>query len=78
MLHEGERLERAEFGRIDPEVVRGPGVDPEQWSGLALGMSLDRALTLRKAIPDPLPPSCRPAYRPTPGRRQPSTSWCWS
>ncbi|MBF6162945.1 tRNA ligase subunit PheS family protein [Nocardia cyriacigeorgica] len=79
VLHEGEWLEHAEFGRIDPEVVRGPGLDPEQWSGLALGMGLDRALTLREAVPDiPYLLAVDPAYRLTPDRRQPSTSWCWS
>ncbi|MFR9855322.1 hypothetical protein ACL1IW_11765 [Corynebacterium striatum] len=50
--HEGEWLELAECGRIHPEVLRGCGLDPEQWSGLALGMGLERALMLRKAIPD--------------------------
>ncbi|MFC9893842.1 hypothetical protein ACFVMC_09125 [Nocardia sp. NPDC127579] len=48
----GEWLELAECGRIHPEVLRGSGLDPRQWSGLALGLGLDRALMLRKAIPD--------------------------
>lgn len=52
MLHHGQWLELAECGRIHPEVLRGSGLDPEQWSGLALGMGLDRALMLRKSIPD--------------------------
>lgn len=52
VLHEGEWLELAECGRIHPEVLRGSGLDPEQWSGLALGMGLERALMLRKGIPD--------------------------
>ena len=50
--HEGEWLELAECGRIHPEVLRGCGLDPERWSGLALGMGLERALMLRKGIPD--------------------------
>jgi len=50
--HDGEWLELAECGRIHPAVLRGSGLDPEQWSGLALGMGLERALMLRKSIPD--------------------------
>lgn len=52
VLHEGEWLELAECGRIHPDVLRGSGLDPERWSGLALGMGLERALMLRKGIPD--------------------------
>ncbi len=52
VLHEGEWLELAECGRIHPDVLRGSGLDPQQWSGLALGMGLERALMLRKGIPD--------------------------
>ncbi|GAA3849052.1 hypothetical protein KACC15558_30590 [Brevibacterium ammoniilyticum] len=52
VLHDGEWLELAECGRIHPEVLRGSGLDPERWSGLALGMGLERALMLRKGIPD--------------------------
>lgn len=52
VLHEGEWLELAECGRIHPEVLRTSGLDPERWSGLALGMGLERALMLRKGIPD--------------------------
>ncbi|MCT1479100.1 hypothetical protein [Microbacterium sp. p3-SID336] len=52
VLHDGEWLELAECGRIHPDVLRGSGLDPLQWSGLALGMGLERALMLRKGIPD--------------------------
>lgn len=48
----GEWLELTECGRIHPEVLRGSGLDPRRWSGLALGMGLERALMLRKSIPD--------------------------
>ncbi|QIS13349.1 hypothetical protein [Nocardia arthritidis] len=47
-----EWLELAECGRIAPNVLRGAGLDPARWSGLALGLGLDRALMLRKGIPD--------------------------
>lgn len=50
--HNGEWLELAECGRIHPDVLRGSGLDPARWSGLALGMGLERALMLRKGIPD--------------------------
>ncbi len=52
VLHNGEWLELAECGRIHPDVLRGSGLDPERWSGLALGMGLERALMLRKGVPD--------------------------
>jgi phenylalanyl-tRNA synthetase alpha chain len=52
VLHNGEWLELAECGRIHSEVLRGSGLDPKQWSGLALGMGLERALMLRKGVPD--------------------------
>jgi len=52
VLHDGEWLELAECGRIHPNVLRESGLDPERWSGLALGMGLERALMLRKGIPD--------------------------
>jgi phenylalanyl-tRNA synthetase alpha chain len=50
--HDGEWLELAECGRIHPDVLRRSGLNPQQWSGLALGMGLERALMLRKGIPD--------------------------
>ncbi|MFE6995227.1 hypothetical protein ACFVAE_04665 [Microbacterium sp. NPDC057659] len=52
VLHDGEWLELAECGRIHPDVLRGSGLEPERWSGLALGMGLERALMLRKGISD--------------------------
>lgn len=52
VLHDGTWLELAECGRIHPDVLRGSGLDPQSWSGLALGMGLERALMLRKSIPD--------------------------
>ena len=41
-----------ECGLAHPEVLRAAGLDPDEWSGLALGMGLDRFLMLRKSIPD--------------------------
>ena len=48
----GEWLELAECGLIDPTLLSSFGLDPARWSGLALGMGLDRALMLRKGIDD--------------------------
>lgn len=48
----GEWVELAECGLASPDVLAGAGLDPTLWSGLALGMGLDRALMLRKGIPN--------------------------
>ncbi len=45
-------LELAECGMMAPHLFADAGLDPGRWSGLALGMGLDRALMLRKGIPD--------------------------
>ncbi|WP_334028885.1 hypothetical protein [Nocardia terpenica] len=50
--HDGDWLELAECGLIADRVLRGVGLDPGRWSGVALGMGLDRALMVRKGIPD--------------------------
>ncbi len=49
---EGEWLELAECGLMAPHLFSEAGLDTTKWSGLALGMGLDRALMLRKGIPD--------------------------
>ncbi|MFD8599671.1 hypothetical protein ACFV1L_32170 [Kitasatospora sp. NPDC059646] len=46
-----EWVEVAECGLAHPGVLRAAGLGPE-WSGLALGMGLDRVLMLLKGIPD--------------------------
>ncbi len=48
----GEAVEIAECGLAAPHVLATAGLDPTRWTGLALGMGLDRALMLRKGIPD--------------------------
>ena len=45
-----EWIEVWECGLAHPGVLAGAGLDG--WSGLALGMGLDRLLMLRKGIPD--------------------------
>ncbi len=47
-----DRVELAECGLAAPGVLAAAGLDPSRWSGLALGMGLDRAVMLRKGIPD--------------------------
>jgi phenylalanyl-tRNA synthetase alpha chain len=47
-----EWLELAECGLVAARVLRGSGLDPKRWAGLALGLGLDRALMLRKGIGD--------------------------
>lgn len=49
---DGRWLELAECGLIDPALLERCGLDPNRWSGLALGLGLDRALMLRKGIDD--------------------------
>jgi phenylalanyl-tRNA synthetase alpha chain len=46
-----EWVEVAECGVAHPQVLNGAGLD-DGWSGLALGMGLDRMLMLVKGIPD--------------------------
>ncbi|WP_214402856.1 hypothetical protein [Pseudonocardia lacus] len=45
-------VELAECGLAAPHVLRRAGLDPARHTGLALGMGLDRALMLRKGVPD--------------------------
>jgi phenylalanyl-tRNA synthetase alpha chain len=45
-------VEIAECGLAAPGVLAAAGLSADEWSGLALGMGLDRALMLRKGIPD--------------------------
>ncbi|WP_448639671.1 PheS-related mystery ligase SrmL [Geodermatophilus sp. URMC 63] len=45
-------VELAECGLAASHVLAGAGLDPGRWSGLALGLGLDRALMLRKGIDD--------------------------
>jgi phenylalanyl-tRNA synthetase alpha chain len=45
-------VELGECGLAAPHVLAGAGLDPGRWRGLALGMGLDRAVMLRKGVPD--------------------------
>jgi phenylalanyl-tRNA synthetase alpha chain len=52
VINGGDPVELAECGLAAAHVLAGAGLDPAEWSGLALGMGLDRALMLRKGVPD--------------------------
>ena len=52
VLVNGDWLELAECGLIAPALFDHAGGSSKRWSGLALGMGLDRALMLRKGIDD--------------------------
>jgi phenylalanyl-tRNA synthetase alpha chain len=45
-------LEWGGAGLIHPNVLRGVGIDPEEWSGFAFGLGLDRVPMIRHNIPD--------------------------
>jgi len=49
---DGRWVELLECGLAGGHVLAAGGLDPAEWSGLALGLGLDRALMLRKGIPD--------------------------
>jgi phenylalanyl-tRNA synthetase alpha chain len=49
---DGAWVELLECGLAAGHVLRAGGLDPAEWSGLALGVGLDRALMLRKGIAD--------------------------
>ncbi len=45
-------LEVLGSGMIHPHVLRAVGVDPEQWSGFAFGLGVERLVMLKYGIPD--------------------------
>jgi len=52
VLKNGEWLEILECGEILPSLLDDNGLDSTIWSGLALGMGLDRAVMIKKQIND--------------------------
>lgn len=52
VVHDDRLVEVAECGLAAEHVLDRAGLDPRRWSGLALGVGLDRALMLRKQVPD--------------------------
>jgi phenylalanyl-tRNA synthetase alpha chain len=52
-VHTGDEwVEIGECGLAHPDVLAGAGLDPATWSGLAMGLGLDRLLMVRKGVPD--------------------------
>jgi phenylalanyl-tRNA synthetase alpha chain len=49
---DGKEIEVFEAGLAHPDVLRNSGIDPEQYSGLALGMGVERLIMARKNLPD--------------------------
>ena len=45
-------IEMGGAGMVDPAVFQNVGLDPEEWSGFAFGMGLERTAQLRHDIPD--------------------------
>lgn len=49
---DGKEIEVLEAGLVHPEVLKITGLDPKQYSGLALGMGVERLIMARKNLPD--------------------------
>lgn len=49
---DGKEIEVFEAGLVHPIVMKDSGIDPEQYSGLALGMGVERLIMARKNLPD--------------------------
>ena len=49
---DGRWLELGGCGMVHPEVLRGGGVDPEEWSGFAFGFGIDRMAKERHLVED--------------------------
>lgn len=47
-----KEIEILEAGLLHPEVLAGSGLNPDNYSGLALGSGLERILMIRKNLPD--------------------------
>jgi phenylalanyl-tRNA synthetase alpha chain len=45
-------LELLGCGMVDPNVLQGVGIDPEQWSGFAFGMGIERLAMLKYGVND--------------------------
>lgn len=49
---DGKEIEVLEAGLIHPDVLKLTGLNPEEYSGLALGMGVERLIMARKNLPD--------------------------
>jgi len=48
----GRWIEIMGAGMVHPEVIRGAGINPEEYRGFAFGMGLDRLAVLKYGIDD--------------------------
>ena len=48
----GKWLELMPCGLVHPNVLRAGGIDPEEWSGFAFGLGLDRLVMMRYGVED--------------------------
>jgi len=39
-------------GMVHPQVLRNVGIDPEEWSGFAFGLGIDRVAMLKFDVPN--------------------------
>ncbi len=51
-VSDGKEIEVFEAGLINPNILRMSGLDPDKYSGLALGMGVERLIMARKNLPD--------------------------
>lgn len=51
-IENGRQIEVLEAGLAHPQVLRNAGIDPDHFSGLALGMGVERLIMVRKNLPD--------------------------
>lgn len=52
LREDGRWLELMPCGMVHPNVLRAGGLDPEEWSGFAFGLGLDRLVMMRYGIED--------------------------
>lgn len=52
LREDGRWLELMPCGMVHPNVLRAGGIDPEEWSGFAFGLGLDRLVMMRYGIED--------------------------
>jgi phenylalanyl-tRNA synthetase alpha chain len=45
-------IEMGGAGEVDPAVFESVGYDPEEWTGFAFGLGIDRIALLRHGLPD--------------------------
>lgn len=52
VYHMGKWFEVLGAGMVHPNVLKNAGIDPNEWSGFAIGFGLDRLMMIKTGIPD--------------------------